>query len=781
MGKIVVMVVDQQSFLGMELHKAIIQRSDITGIEIIECDPGIDGNEAVAQIDTISPDVVLLDINFPYRDGLVLCRKIVRKTPQTKVVMLTSNPTVDDDELFEAIRSGASAYLMTESCTSQEFIATIERAARGEYPINESVTNRPEIALRVLRQFEQIVCNVRKEDDVSTPLNPREAEILAHVVKGKANKEIGSILGISESTVKKHITSILRKLNANDRAHAVVLAVRDGVVSIQPNDGISLCNNDVLNKVSDTTEELGQITDDEISIRSRILLDAEEIARQIIDEAEQKGKTDAGKIIAEAVAEAKHNASHIIEEAERLKSEILDNANIKAMGIIDEAEQEGKTDAGKIIAEAVIEAKHNASQIIEEVERSKSEILDNANTKAKGIIDEAEQDIENNASQILAEVIALAEQQGSNIICEAKKKAEVDAGIISGQAREAAQSASEEIKAQGKIEANKITAEAEQSAKQLVEHAKNEAKWEAAAIVAEAHKKASDILQEAENVQSNMLSDAEEAAKRLTEEAKQKAADDAGRVILEAEHRASRILEESKGKTQEEVDNILERHNKAAQFTAEEIKAKAEEEASKLIAEAAEKSKRVIEDADNKAKSKASAIMGEAHKKASQIIEEIGDIKSNILAEAEEAAKRIIEEAKQRGEADEQRVIAEAEQKANQIIEQATIKQQETVIKENAKSPKTYDGVIELALAPTVNVSTLCELHRQLKQDPNVDVLSIKGSVDEGLKIRMLMRTPIPILEFVKGIAAVRDASEDNSAAQSETGEILKRILVTTY
>jgi two-component system response regulator DegU len=729
MGKIVVMVVDQQSFLGMELHKAIIQRSDITGIEIIECDPGIDGNEAVAQIDTISPDVVLLDINFPYRDGLVLCRKIVRKTPQTKVVMLTSNPTVDDDELFEAIRSGASAYLMTESCTSQEFIATIERAARGEYPINESVTNRPEIALRVLRQFEQIVCNVRKEDDVSTPLNPREAEILAHVVKGKANKEIGSILGISESTVKKHITSILRKLNANDRAHAVVLAVRDGVVSIQPNDGISLCNNDVLNKVSDTTEELGQITDDEISIRSRILLDAEEIARQIIDEAEQKGKTD----------------------------------------------------AGKIIAEAVIEAKHNASQIIEEVERSKSEILDNANTKAKGIIDEAEQDIENNASQILAEVIALAEQQGSNIICEAKKKAEVDAGIISGQAREAAQSASEEIKAQGKIEANKITAEAEQSAKQLVEHAKNEAKWEAAAIVAEAHKKASDILQEAENVQSNMLSDAEEAAKRLTEEAKQKAADDAGRVILEAEHRASRILEESKGKTQEEVDNILERHNKAAQFTAEEIKAKAEEEASKLIAEAAEKSKRVIEDADNKAKSKASAIMGEAHKKASQIIEEIGDIKSNILAEAEEAAKRIIEEAKQRGEADEQRVIAEAEQKANQIIEQATIKQQETVIKENAKSPKTYDGVIELALAPTVNVSTLCELHRQLKQDPNVDVLSIKGSVDEGLKIRMLMRTPIPILEFVKGIAAVRDASEDNSAAQSETGEILKRILVTTY
>jgi two-component system response regulator DegU len=728
MDRIVVMVVDQQSFLGMELHRAIIQRSDITGIEIIECDPGIDGNEAVAQIDTISPDVVLLDINFPYRDGLVLCRKIVRKTPQTKVVMLTSNPTEDNDELFEAIRSGASAYLMTESCTSQEFIMTIERAARGEYPINDCVSNRPEIALRVLRQFEQIVCNVRKEDDISTPLNPKEAEILAHMVKGKANKEIGSILGISESTVKKHITSILRKLNANDRAHAVVLAVRDGVVSIQSNDGISLCNNDVLNNVSDITKEPGQITDNEISIRSRVLLDAEEIARQIIDEAEQNGK-DA---------------------------------------------------AGKIIAEAVLEAKHSASQIIEEAERSKSEILDNANTTANGIIDETEQDIENNAGKILAEIIALAEHQGSNIICEAKKKAEVEAGIILRQGREAAQSASEEIEAQANIEANKITSEAEQNAKQLVEHSKSEAKSEAAAIIVEAHKKASGILQEVENVQSNILSDAKETAKRLMEEAKQRAADDAGRVILEAEHRASRILEESERNAQEEVDNILERHNKAAQFAAEEIKAKTKEEASKLIAEAAEKSKRVIEDANNEAESKASAIIGEAHKKASLIIEEIGDIKSKILADAEEAAKRMIEEAKQRSEADVQRVIAEAEQKASQIIEQAA-KQQETAIKENAKSPKTYEGVIELALAPNVNVSTLCELHRQLKQDPNVDVLSIKGSVNEGLKIRMLMRTPIPILEFVKGMAAVREASEDNSPTQSETGEILKRILVTTY
>lgn len=729
MGKIVVMLVDQQEFIRTELQKAIIQGNSTEGIEIIECDPGLDGNEAVDQIDTLSPDVVLLDINFPYCDGLALCRKIVRTTPQTKVVMLTSNPAEDDDELFEVIKSGASAYLMTESCTLHEFVATIERAARGEYPINDSVSNRPEIASRVLGQFEEIVCNVRNKDGFSTPLNPKEAEILSHVVKGKANEEIGSILGISESAVKKHITSILRKLNANDRAHAVVLAVKEGMISLQPNSGISLSNTDVTIEAPTIDKESNQIIEDAMSVRYRIVSDAEAIASHIVDEAEQKGREH----------------------------------------------------AGKIIAEAELEAQNNASQIIEEAIKSKSEIIANANMTAKQIIYDTEHNIENDASRIIDEVIAVADEQGSNIICEARKKAEVDAEIILDQARETAQSAGEEIKTQAKIEANKVLVETEQNAKLLIERAKNMAESEAAAIVAEAHKKAGGILQEVGNVQSNMLSNAEEEAKCRMEETRQKAEDDASKVILEAEHQASLILEESKRKAQDEGDIILEECNKGAKSAAAGIKARAEEEANKIIAEAADKSKRVVEDAEYTAKSEASAIIGEAHNKASQIIQEAGNTKSKIIADAEEEAKRVMEEAKQRGDDDAQRVIAEAEHKASKIIEQATIKQQEAAVNGNVKSSKAYDGVIELAIAPPVNVSTLCELNKQLKPNPNVDVLSIRGSVSEGLKIRMVVRNSMPIMEFVKGLSAVRDASEDTSPAQSETGDSLKRILVTTY
>jgi DNA-binding NarL/FixJ family response regulator/vacuolar-type H+-ATPase subunit H len=317
MGKIVVMVADELSFLRTELRQAILQGHGAETIEIIECDPGVDGNDAVAQIDAISPDVVLLDINFPHRDGLVLCRKIVRSTPQTKVVMLTSNPSEDDDELFEAIKSGASAYVMTQSWTPQEFTETIERASRGEYPINDSVSNKPQVALRVQKQFEEIICNVTKKDDISTPLNPKEVEILAFVVKGKANKEIGAILGITESAVKKHISSILRKLNANDRAHAVVLAVRNGLVAIEPNVSISRSSSDALAEVSDTMYESNQTIEEARNIESKILADAEEIARQLIEEAKRKGEDNAGRMI----AEAENGVSPVIEKEKSKDSE----------------------------------------------------------------------------------------------------------------------------------------------------------------------------------------------------------------------------------------------------------------------------------------------------------------------------------------------------------------------------------------------------------------------------------------------------------------------------
>ena len=753
MGKIVVMVIDEQPFLRTGLRQ-IIAESSTEAIEIIECDPGVDGNEAVAQIDSISPDVVLLDINFPYRDGLVLCRKIVRRTPQTKVVMLSSNPAEDEDELFEAIKSGASAYVMTESCTPQEFTATIERASRGEYPINDSVSNKPQIALRVQRQFEEIICDVKKEDDISTPLNPKEVEILALVVKGKANKEIGSILGISESAVKKNISSILRKLNANDRAHAVVLAVRNGLVSIQPNVGSSSSHTDTLAEASDTIDGTNRTEEEVRNIVSKMLADAEEIARQLIEEAKQEGGDNASRIVEQIKSEAEQKASQIIQAARNTESKMIASAEEIGRQIVEEAEQKVEDNESWVRVEILGEAEQQARQIIEEA-------------KQKG---------EDNASRI----VAAARHQANQLTEEAKGKAEVDSTNILEESRKAAQSIAEEVKTEAEIEANRIIAGAEQKVEQAVRDTHNVAKSEALAIIVEAHNKASRIVQDAGNTESKMLADAEEIARQIIEEAKQKGEDNASRIIAEAKHQASQLLEGAKSKAEVNSTNILEESREVAQSSAEEVKTEAEIEANRIIAEAEQRAKRIIEDAHNTAESEASAVILEAHKQANQITEEAGNAKSKILANAEDTAKQLIEEAKGKGEDNASRIIAEAEHKVGQVMEQAKNKDSEKPVQVEGGKSKLYDGVVELAIAPYANVSTLCALHKQLKQTPNIDVLSVNGSTNEGLRIRMLVRAPLPLLEFVKGLSAVKDAADDEGPVQSQMEKGVKRIVVTT-
>ena len=233
MRTIVVMIVDSRPFFRAGVRQVIPQGNSPDAMEVLECDPGENGNEAIAQIAAESPDIVLLDIGYPFLNGLELCKKIVRTFPQTKVVILSANP-LEDDELFEVIKTGAAAYLRSEHCSPTELPEIIERASRGEYPINDSVSKKPKVAWRVLRQFQEMASGVRKEDDILSPLTSKEVQILTLVAEGNANKQIANILGISEQTIKNRVRVILRKLNANDRAHAVVLALRNGWFPIQP-------------------------------------------------------------------------------------------------------------------------------------------------------------------------------------------------------------------------------------------------------------------------------------------------------------------------------------------------------------------------------------------------------------------------------------------------------------------------------------------------------------------------------------------------------------------
>ncbi|GAI89025.1 unnamed protein product, partial [marine sediment metagenome] len=137
---------------------------------------------------------------------------------------------LDDAQLFQALKAQAVAYLSKE-VTADELVDVIRRVARGEHPINESLTTRPKLAEQVLQQFQELSWRSEAEGFIS-PLTPREREILNYIAQGYLNKQIAAELDISEQTIKNHVTSILRKLNANARTEAVVIAIKQGLISI---------------------------------------------------------------------------------------------------------------------------------------------------------------------------------------------------------------------------------------------------------------------------------------------------------------------------------------------------------------------------------------------------------------------------------------------------------------------------------------------------------------------------------------------------------------------
>ena len=225
MDKIVVMIVDKQALFRIGVCHALSQQPDF---EVFDSAPN---ENMIALIEANPPDALLLDIDYPSLRGLKLAQEIALHCPTTKVIILTSNP--DDKQLFEIIKVGAVDCL-DKSITAKELTESIRQVARGEYPINDSVLARPKLAEHLLKQF-QSTHNINRKtmDTIVAPLTSRETQILSYIANGNSNKQIANILQISEQTIKNHVSNILRKLNANDRAHAVVLAIRYGWISAE--------------------------------------------------------------------------------------------------------------------------------------------------------------------------------------------------------------------------------------------------------------------------------------------------------------------------------------------------------------------------------------------------------------------------------------------------------------------------------------------------------------------------------------------------------------------
>jgi len=222
MERISIFIVDKQPIFRQGLRRVLSVPEDMYVVG--ECSPD---DNIWSLIENLLPDIVLIAEDVSLVNEFDMARQIATRCPKVAVVIISPNP--DDDHFFQAIKSGAVA-LLSKDIAADELVGILRRVRRGEYPINDSLLSRPNSARQVLQLFQNFA--LKDMESLITPLSHREMEILKYVAEGNPNKGIAITLNISEQTIKNHITSIMRKLNANDRTHAVVLAIRKGWLSI---------------------------------------------------------------------------------------------------------------------------------------------------------------------------------------------------------------------------------------------------------------------------------------------------------------------------------------------------------------------------------------------------------------------------------------------------------------------------------------------------------------------------------------------------------------------
>ena len=228
-----IMLVGSQPSFRAILSQVLSQDIELETTEILECNPGEDGNTVIAEIEANSPDIVLLDIGHPISNRLKLSKKISRTFPKTGVVVVSTNPEDDDNELFKVAKSGAVAYLRSKQPIGAKLIKVIKQASNGECPINNDVLNNPKIAWLILRHFQDTASKAETREEVIFPLNLEEIQVLQLIAKGDQKKQIASILGVSERTIIELVSNILFKLKSSERAHDTFTRVRAGLLALR--------------------------------------------------------------------------------------------------------------------------------------------------------------------------------------------------------------------------------------------------------------------------------------------------------------------------------------------------------------------------------------------------------------------------------------------------------------------------------------------------------------------------------------------------------------------
>jgi DNA-binding NarL/FixJ family response regulator len=211
-----ILLVDDQTLMRQGIQMLLDLEPDI---EVV----GVAGNgrEALAAVERLQPDVVLMDVRMPEMDGVAATRELTRQFPQVGVIILT---TFDDDEyVFEGLKAGARGYLLKD-ISSDEMAEAVRTVAAGQALI------QPSIARKVVAEFSRLAAGATSgataapQPPADHVLTERELEVLRAVAAGLSNREIADRLVITEGTVKYHVSNIIGKLEVRDRTQAILKA-----------------------------------------------------------------------------------------------------------------------------------------------------------------------------------------------------------------------------------------------------------------------------------------------------------------------------------------------------------------------------------------------------------------------------------------------------------------------------------------------------------------------------------------------------------------------------
>jgi NarL family two-component system response regulator LiaR len=213
-GPIRVLVADDHAIVRKGIRALLATEPDLEVVGEAK-----NGRVAVAEVERLCPDVILMDLVMPEMDGIEAIRRITDRDPEARILVLTSFAA--DDKLFPAIKAGASGYLLKDS-DPKDLVGAIRQVYRGESSLH------PAIARKLLQELSQ----PPERGPAPESLTERELEVLRLVARGGSNRQIAAQLVISEATVRTHVSNILGKLHLASRTQAALYALQTGLASL---------------------------------------------------------------------------------------------------------------------------------------------------------------------------------------------------------------------------------------------------------------------------------------------------------------------------------------------------------------------------------------------------------------------------------------------------------------------------------------------------------------------------------------------------------------------